>query len=271
MKYTLSIYKWQEYIYHRGSSWIFQSILGSGIILGRKKNDKARQPVFLTPLNPWGNVPEEEKPHFDCTVLQKVPHETRWKRNQDAVYWVRLSTAQDQRLQLWQTKSFAIMAYATIPRDCIDRVTAENRGSSNFREACNTKSQRPKVKVEEELAKPATAARTAAAAAHFQHRRNKTLETKRPGKTKQNCKTTRETSQKRIKHLETGCNPFLKLTWILISVAKKSAQNAFLNDEANNQFVFAKIWRRRRWCLAKNPAKLFSKWVVWSSLNRRHH
>ena len=56
-------------------------------MMGRKENDRARQAVFLTPLNPLGNDPEEEKPHF----------ETRWKRNQDAVYWVRLSNAQYQR------------------------------------------------------------------------------------------------------------------------------------------------------------------------------
>ena len=36
------------------------------------------------------------------------------------------------------------------------------------------------------------------------------------------------------------------------------------------KIVFAKIWRRRRWCLAKKPAKLLSRWVTWNSLNERH-
>ena len=98
-------------------------MLGSGIIPGGKENDRARQGLSFTPLNPFGNDPDEEKPHFDHTVPQKVPFETRWKRNQDAVYWVRLSKAQDQGLRLWQTKSFIIMACATIPGDSIDRVT----------------------------------------------------------------------------------------------------------------------------------------------------
>ena len=119
MKYTPIPCKWKEYIYHRGSSWIFQSIL-------RKEKDTARQAVFLTPLNPFGMDRKEEKPHFDYTVPQKVPFETRWKYNQDAVNWVRLSKAQDQGLQFWQTKSFAIMVYATKPGDCIDRVIAQN-------------------------------------------------------------------------------------------------------------------------------------------------
>ena len=114
LKCTPIPYNWKEYMYHRGSSSVFQSILESGVIPGGKEEDKARQAVFLTQLNPSGKDPEEEKPHFDYTVPQKVPDETRWKRNQNAVFWVRLRKAQDQGLQFWQTKSFAIMTYVTI-------------------------------------------------------------------------------------------------------------------------------------------------------------
>ena len=45
------------YIFHRGISWNFQSILGSGIILGGKENDKDRQAVFFTHPNPFGDDP----------------------------------------------------------------------------------------------------------------------------------------------------------------------------------------------------------------------
>ena len=68
----------------------------------------------------------KEKPNSDYTVPQKAPYGASWKRNQDAAYWVRLKEAQDQGLQFWQTKSFAIMTYFTVPGDCIDRVTAQN-------------------------------------------------------------------------------------------------------------------------------------------------
>ena len=74
----------------------------------------------------FGKDLEEEKPYPDFTVPQKAPNETRWKRNQDAVYLLRLKEAQDQGLEFWQTKSFAIMTYATIQGDCIDCVTAQN-------------------------------------------------------------------------------------------------------------------------------------------------
>ena len=91
-----------------------------------KEKVKDRQAVFVTPTNPFGNYPEEEIAHNDFTVSQKVPHITRWQNDQNAVCWVRLSRAQDQGLEFWQTKSFAIMTNGTIPGDCIDRVTSQD-------------------------------------------------------------------------------------------------------------------------------------------------
>ena len=52
----------KEYIFHRGCSWSVQSILGRGLIPGGKESDNARQTVFFTPLNPFGENPDEEEP-----------------------------------------------------------------------------------------------------------------------------------------------------------------------------------------------------------------
>ena len=46
--------------YHRGISWNFQSLMGSGLIPGGIENDRARQSVFCTALNPFGQDTEEE-------------------------------------------------------------------------------------------------------------------------------------------------------------------------------------------------------------------
>ena len=110
MEYTPILCDWKEYIFHRGSSWDAQSLSGCGIIPGGKENDKARQVVFFTPLNPFGNAPDEEKPHDNFTVPQKVHHTTCWKHNHDAEKWIKLSRPQDQGVQFWQTKSFAIIS-----------------------------------------------------------------------------------------------------------------------------------------------------------------
>ena len=104
----------------------FSSILESGPILGGKVNDRARQAVFFTPPNLFGNDRDAEEPHFDYTLPQKVHYETYWTRNQDAVYWRKLYRAQHQGLRFWQAKSFAIITYATVPGDCIDLLTSQN-------------------------------------------------------------------------------------------------------------------------------------------------
>ena len=118
--------------------------MGHGLIPGGKEKDKARQAVFLTPTNTFGNDPEEDEPHDDFTVPQKVPHVTCWEHDENAVFWIRLPRAQDQGLQIWQTKSFAIMTHATIPGDCIDRVTSQN-GERILFEKLETPILAPKV------------------------------------------------------------------------------------------------------------------------------
>ena len=112
--------------------------------IGRKEIDRARQAVFYTPPNPSGNDPDEKKPHDDYTVPQKVHYETYWKHNQDAVYWIKLSRAQDQALRFWQTRSFAIITYTTVPGDCIVRVTSQN-GDRVIFEKLATPRPAPKV------------------------------------------------------------------------------------------------------------------------------
>ena len=64
----------------------------------RKKTIKReRQTVFFPPLNPCGQVP------------RKFHHCSKWRHDQDAVYWIKLKRAQDLGLQFWQTKSNAKM------------------------------------------------------------------------------------------------------------------------------------------------------------------
>ena len=78
-------------------------------IPGGKGKHEARQAVFLTPTNHFGDDFEEEKSDDDSTIPQKASYVTRWRHNQDALYWVRLQRAQDQRSEFWQMKSFPIM------------------------------------------------------------------------------------------------------------------------------------------------------------------
>ena len=40
-------------------------------------------------FTPFGGDSDEEEPRDDYTVPQKVCYHSYWKRNQDAVYWVK--------------------------------------------------------------------------------------------------------------------------------------------------------------------------------------
>ena len=144
MGYTSIPYNWKEYIFHKGCLWDVQSILGSGLIPGGKESDKAPLAVFFTPLNPFDENPDEEELHDDYTIPQKVHYHSHWERNQVAVYWIKISRAQEQGLQFWQTKSFAIITHNLVPGDCMYRVISEKRDRVLF-EKLATSRPAPKV------------------------------------------------------------------------------------------------------------------------------
>ena len=58
----------------------------------------ARQAVFSTPTNPFGDDPEEEEPHDDFTVPQKAPHVTKWKYDQDVENWDTIIKGEGSRI-----------------------------------------------------------------------------------------------------------------------------------------------------------------------------
>ena len=115
----------------------------------------------VQPLNPFGQDMEEEPHSFDYTDLQKQCFETQWKRNQDAVYLIKLSRAQDQGLRFWKTKSFAIITDTTVLGDCIDRVTSQ-KGDRVIFEWFATPRPAPKVTLKSYWANTAAAPPAAA-------------------------------------------------------------------------------------------------------------
>ena len=121
--------------YTKEDLWNFQSILVPRLIPGGKEKDKARQAVFFfvkLMFFFFGDDSEEDESYDDFTVPQKASYVTKLKYYQNAVYWVRWSKAQDQGLEFWQTKSFAIMTHASILGGCIGRVTPQNGERVDF-------------------------------------------------------------------------------------------------------------------------------------------
>ena len=63
--------------------------------------------------------------HNDLTVPSKFHYCSKWRHDQDAVFWIKLEEAQDLGPQVWQTKSNAIVVYNPVHPQCIFKVIAK--------------------------------------------------------------------------------------------------------------------------------------------------
>ena len=152
MEYQLTLSWWGTFgflsigksLFLRSCSFSIQSNLEKGLIPGGKESDKGRQIVFFKPLDPFGGDSDEAELRDGHTVPQRVHYHSHWKRNQNAVYWVKLSRAQDQGLQLWQTKSHAIIVHDLVPAECIFKAISQN-GDRILFERLSTPRPAPKV------------------------------------------------------------------------------------------------------------------------------
>ena len=89
--------------------------------------------IFFTLLASFGSdAHEREEPSDYYSKPRKVPYEGHWRGDQNAVFWVKLSRAQDLGLQFWQTKSNAIIVHQSVPHQCIERVVGDDGGRIIF-------------------------------------------------------------------------------------------------------------------------------------------
>ena len=123
MDHVASPLRWKEFLYQRECSFNVTSILQARHIAGWKDRKEGRQTVFFTPLDPFGDEAEEEF-NNDSSRPIKVHFYSKWKPQQDAVYWIHLVRAQEKGLQCWQTRSRAIILCDSVPADCIEKVVS---------------------------------------------------------------------------------------------------------------------------------------------------
>ena len=110
----------------------------SGLIAGGRESKEGRQTIFFTPLNPFGNNPDEEEPSDDFSKPRKVHYHSKWKSRQDAVCWINLARAQDKGVQFWQTRSHALIVYNSVPADCIYKSDFSKKGERTLYERLST-------------------------------------------------------------------------------------------------------------------------------------
>ena len=114
------------------------SIAEVGLVAGGKEREEGRQTIFFTPLDPFNSDADEAESVTDITKPRKVQYQIHWRPEQDAVYWIHLSTAQDAGLEFWQTGSIAIITYQSVPKECVVKVVSEKREKRIVRETAHT-------------------------------------------------------------------------------------------------------------------------------------
>ena len=89
---------------------------------------KERQTVFFTAVN-LTNKEHKDPYDIDFTAPRLAWHkQKKWKRHQDAVFWVDVQLAQRKGLKFYQTRSNAIILYDTLPACCIQKVVLMETG-----------------------------------------------------------------------------------------------------------------------------------------------
>ena len=244
MNYTLILYSWKDHIYHKGISWNFQSILGSGII---RKEKRVTVPDNQSFLQSW--IPSKKTRKKNFVILS-----TRFLKNNTmrhignatfCVFYTRLSRTQDQGLLFWQTKFICAHHLHNSARRLHWSSDFSERRWSTFRPI------RPPPKVplksywqiqQQQPQQPKLEDDTQTG--------NSVL----PGKAEQQCETIR--LQKRLSLWEKN-----SLTRI-----QKPCKN---QNWFEQKFEFKKTLQRKRWCSAKNPTKPLSTWVTSNSSSWR--
>ena len=82
MEYILIPYNWKDFFIGVVLSASNLSLRTDSFQVERKTREDDR-------LDPFGENPDEEAHRDDFTVAQKVHFHSNWKRNQDAVCWVK--------------------------------------------------------------------------------------------------------------------------------------------------------------------------------------
>ena len=73
-----------------------------------------RSTVMQTKQNQWQMLRSQDK------------YQIHWRPEQDALYWIHLSTAQDAGLEFWQTGSNDIITYQSVPKECVVNAVSES-------------------------------------------------------------------------------------------------------------------------------------------------
>ena len=102
-----------EYIYHVGNVSEIRSTIRSGLIPGGRSLQRDRQSVFFTAVNPMDDDQSMEEIRCDLDKPRIAPKKNTRRLHQNTVYWCNLKLAQKKGVQIYQTRSHAIVLHNT--------------------------------------------------------------------------------------------------------------------------------------------------------------
>ena len=143
MNYAMTLYKWKPFTYHVGRARDQYTIAEAGLVAGGKERKEGNQTIFFT-----NSDASEAELITDIIKPMKVHYQIHWRPEQDAVYWIHLSTAQDVGLEFWQTGSNATVTFQSVPIECVVKVVNESRKRKLFARQLSHR-KRPKVTLRE--------------------------------------------------------------------------------------------------------------------------
>ena len=126
MNYVMIPYKWKRFICHIGRARDQNSTAEIWLVAGGKERKEGRQTIFFTPLDPFNSDANEAESITDIKKPRKVQYQIHWRPEQDAVYQIHLSTAQDAGPEFWQTGSNAMITNQSVPKESVVKVASES-------------------------------------------------------------------------------------------------------------------------------------------------
>ena len=90
------------------------------------------QSVFFTAVNPMDEDQSMEEIRYDLDKPRIAPYKNTWRSHQNTVYWCNLKLAHKRGLQIYQTRSHAIVLHNTLLAICIEKAVCRKTEEELF-------------------------------------------------------------------------------------------------------------------------------------------